>query len=121
MNASCRVAKAQRKLANFLRPHPFPASNRPRRSPSWRTQDSQKRILNTATMIIPIRCFSCGKVDAPARPALSNALANPYKVTADLWERYVRMIEQEGMMEGYVFPPEHHVHNIRRREMKGGI
>ncbi|KAK4451771.1 8 kDa subunit-domain-containing protein [Podospora aff. communis PSN243] len=33
-------------------------------------------------MIIPIRCFSCGKV------------------TADLWERYVRMIEQENMMEG---------------------
>ncbi|KAK0631789.1 8 kDa subunit-domain-containing protein [Immersiella caudata] len=33
-------------------------------------------------MIIPIRCFSCGKV------------------TADLWERYVRMIEQEGMLEG---------------------
>jgi len=33
-------------------------------------------------MIIPIRCFSCGKV------------------TGDLWERYLRMIEDEGMQEG---------------------
>ncbi|KAK0657554.1 DNA-directed RNA polymerases I/II/III subunit 10 [Cercophora newfieldiana] len=33
-------------------------------------------------MIIPIRCFSCGKV------------------TADLWERYIRMVEEQGVMEG---------------------
>ncbi|KAJ9161507.1 hypothetical protein NKR19_g2257 [Coniochaeta hoffmannii] len=33
-------------------------------------------------MIIPVRCFSCGKV------------------TGDLWERYLRMIEDEGMQEG---------------------
>lgn len=33
-------------------------------------------------MIIPIRCFSCGKV------------------TADLWERFVRLVEEEGVQEG---------------------
>ncbi|KAI5807717.1 DNA-directed RNA polymerases I, II, and III subunit RPABC5 [Peziza echinospora] len=32
-------------------------------------------------MIIPIRCFSCGKV------------------TADLWERYLRLLE-EGISDG---------------------
>ncbi|OIW26194.1 hypothetical protein CONLIGDRAFT_582376 [Coniochaeta ligniaria NRRL 30616] len=36
-------------------------------------------------MIIPIRCFSCGKACL---------------VTGDLWERYLRMIEDEGMQEG---------------------
>jgi len=34
-----------------------------------------------ATMIIPIRCFSCGKV------------------TGDLWERYIRLISESEMEE----------------------
>jgi DNA-directed RNA polymerase I, II, and III subunit RPABC5 len=25
------------------------------------------------------------------------------KVTADLWERYIRLVEEQGVMEGYVF------------------
>ena len=33
-------------------------------------------------MIIPIRCFSCGKV------------------TADLWERFVRLVEEQQTPEG---------------------
>ncbi|KAK4465518.1 8 kDa subunit-domain-containing protein [Cladorrhinum samala] len=33
-------------------------------------------------MIIPIRCFSCGRV------------------TGDLWERFVKMIEDEGLGDG---------------------
>ncbi|KAK4193451.1 8 kDa subunit-domain-containing protein [Podospora australis] len=33
-------------------------------------------------MIIPIRCFSCGKV------------------TGDLWEKFVKLIEEEGLNDG---------------------
>lgn len=33
-------------------------------------------------MIIPIRCFSCGKV------------------IGDLWERYLTLIEEEGLADG---------------------
>ncbi|AEO70247.1 e9c5a5f3-dc54-41b2-ab40-14bb0417fc67 [Thermothielavioides terrestris] len=33
-------------------------------------------------MIIPIRCFSCGKV------------------TGDLWEKFVKLIEEEGLSDG---------------------
>ncbi|KAF2396158.1 hypothetical protein EJ06DRAFT_534296 [Trichodelitschia bisporula] len=33
-------------------------------------------------MIIPVRCFSCGKV------------------IGDLWERYLKMIEQQEMSDG---------------------
>ncbi|KAK4136544.1 hypothetical protein BT67DRAFT_439551 [Trichocladium antarcticum] len=33
-------------------------------------------------MIIPIRCFSCGKV------------------TGDLWEKFVRLIEEEELTDG---------------------
>lgn len=43
------------------------------------------QLINRDTkMIIPIRCFSCGKV------------------IADLWERYLHLIEKEGMADGYV-------------------
>ncbi|KAF2262632.1 hypothetical protein CC78DRAFT_519859 [Lojkania enalia] len=33
-------------------------------------------------MIIPVRCFSCGKV------------------TGDLWERYLELIEEKGIPDG---------------------
>ncbi|KAK0731424.1 8 kDa subunit-domain-containing protein [Lasiosphaeris hirsuta] len=33
-------------------------------------------------MIIPIRCFSCGKV------------------TGDLWEKFVKVVDEDGLSEG---------------------
>ncbi|KAK5663515.1 hypothetical protein OQA88_3945 [Cercophora sp. LCS_1] len=33
-------------------------------------------------MIIPIRCFSCGKV------------------TGDLWEKFVKIVDEDGLSEG---------------------
>lgn len=56
-------------------------------------------------MIIPIRCFSCGKVWTPgiilalrcARRKLTTC-----QVTGDLWERYLQLIADPRKTDGYV-------------------
>lgn len=54
-------------------------------------------------MIIPIRCFSCGKVIPPSRYAGSVAGANSFiQVTGDLWERYLQLIADPRKNDGYV-------------------
>lgn len=51
-------------------------------------------------MIIPIRCFSCGKVRLPAMGREWNGSANVLRqVVADLWERYLQLLE-ENVTEG---------------------
>jgi len=47
-----------------------------------------------ANMIIPIRCFSCGKVESPPpQPSPPELLTNtPSQVIADLYEKYVQLI-----------------------------
>lgn len=53
-------------------------------------------------MIIPIRCFSCGKVRCarclllPDEPQLTSV-----QVVGDLWERYLRLVD-DGVEDGYV-------------------
>lgn len=53
-------------------------------------------------MIIPIRCFSCGKVGLPViRHARdSQELTTRAQVTGDLWERYLKLID-EGVTDGF--------------------
>lgn len=61
-------------------------------------------------MIIPVRCFSCGKVLFP--PARVHRLLLIWlQVIGDLWERYLKLID-EGITDGSVeaqplrpFPP----------------
>jgi DNA-directed RNA polymerase subunit N (RpoN/RPB10) len=64
-------------------------------------------------MIIPVRCFSCGKVSVhPTNRPISTRDQDtnnlPRKqVVGDLWTRYIKLIElpadgSEGMGEGYV-------------------
>jgi DNA-directed RNA polymerase subunit N (RpoN/RPB10) len=64
-------------------------------------------------MIIPVRCFSCGKVSdrAPNRPFVPTATKRTNnsreQVVGDLWTKYIKLIEiqpdgSEGMAEGYV-------------------
>lgn len=61
-------------------------------------------------MIIPVRCFSCGKVrssrlgpaPSPSRPFITLAcllLLTGTQVIGDLWERYLKLID-EGMPDG---------------------
>ncbi|PQE20748.1 hypothetical protein CJF30_00002068 [Rutstroemia sp. NJR-2017a BBW] len=51
-------------------------------------------------MIIPVRCFSCGKVHS--FKTLHEELSLIIKqVTGDLWERFVRLID-EGVNDGSV-------------------
>jgi DNA-directed RNA polymerase subunit N (RpoN/RPB10) len=62
-------------------------------------------------MIIPVRCFSCGKVNAlhlhrEPRKKLTKHLSRT-QVVGDLWTRYVKLIEEggpegKGIDEGYV-------------------
>ncbi|KAK4112004.1 hypothetical protein N656DRAFT_798865 [Canariomyces notabilis] len=40
-------------------------------------------------MIIPIRCFSCGK-----------ACRLRHWVTGDLWEKFIKLIEEDGLTDG---------------------
>jgi DNA-directed RNA polymerase I, II, and III subunit RPABC5 len=50
-------------------------------------------------MIIPIRCFSCGKVRS-ATTGLSEKCTNgSQQVIADLWERYMKLLEA-GVSDG---------------------
>jgi DNA-directed RNA polymerase subunit N (RpoN/RPB10) len=64
-------------------------------------------------MIIPVRCFSCGKVSdehpIPPSPSQTKKETNNSReqVVGDLWTRYIKLIElpadgSEGMGEGYV-------------------
>lgn len=53
-------------------------------------------------MIIPVRCFSCGKVGHdPYRWACYPSLTNLYskQVVGDLWERYLQLLD-EGIPDG---------------------
>ena len=54
-------------------------------------------------MIVPIRCFSCGKVRPPSR-APTRRMLTPNQVTGDLWERYMVMLTQENKLEVYGRP-----------------
>lgn len=55
-------------------------------------------------MIIPVRCFSCGKV---GRLSTACATEGPrltvLQVTGDLWERYLALIDQ-NVPDGYADP-----------------
>lgn len=52
-------------------------------------------------MIIPVRCFSCGKVCLITK-AVDLVFADTYlKVIGDLWERYLKLID-EGVTDGQV-------------------
>ncbi|TVY84635.1 DNA-directed RNA polymerases I [Lachnellula suecica] len=57
-------------------------------------------------MIIPVRCFSCGKVKLPRRKdalyfmwKIIGAVLIQVKVVGDLWERYLKLID-EGIQDG---------------------
>lgn len=50
-------------------------------------------------MIIPVRCFSCGKVKLLKSNALSRTVTDLNKVIGDLWERYLKLID-EGISDG---------------------
>lgn len=52
-----------------------------------------------AHMIIPVRCFSCGKVCEAAFVLVGEPIANAIQVTGDLWERYVKLVETDGIRE----------------------
>lgn len=52
-------------------------------------------------MIIPVRCFSCGKVRRCSCPSTYMRLTCA-KVVGDLWERYLKLID-EGVNDGYGF------------------
>jgi DNA-directed RNA polymerase I, II, and III subunit RPABC5 len=58
-------------------------------------------------MIIPVRCFSCGKASllllcsGPSACLYSNE--SLIQVVGDLWERYLRLLD-EGVPDGYVCP-----------------
>lgn len=54
-------------------------------------------------MIVPIRCFSCGKV-RPAPPSPAARTLTLEQVTGDLWERYMVMLTQENKLEVYGRP-----------------
>lgn len=53
-------------------------------------------------MIIPVRCFSCGKVRSPI-PQLPpvDPVVDSAQVIGDLWERYLKLID-EGTSDGLV-------------------
>jgi DNA-directed RNA polymerase I, II, and III subunit RPABC5 len=54
-------------------------------------------------MIIPVRCFSCGKVWLLKSTALLvQPLLTRLKVIGDLWERYLKLID-EGTTDGCVY------------------
>jgi DNA-directed RNA polymerase subunit N (RpoN/RPB10) len=58
-------------------------------------------------MIIPVRCFSCGKVsDIRANSRFARETDNYVRqVVGDLWTKYVKLIDPEngeGLTEGYV-------------------
>jgi DNA-directed RNA polymerase subunit N (RpoN/RPB10) len=42
-------------------------------------------------MIVPIRCFSCGKVLSPLFEAHAHILTKS-QVTGDLWEKYMNLL-----------------------------
>ena len=53
-------------------------------------------------MIIPVRCFSCGKVlvnDLFATLVLGANCTTIAKVVGDLWERYLQLLD-EGIADG---------------------
>lgn len=51
-------------------------------------------------MIIPVRCFSCGKVSLlPTPTPLPQPVLIHAKVIGDLWERYLKLID-EGTTDG---------------------
>jgi len=52
-------------------------------------------------MIIPVRCFSCGKVCFSARGSVKPGLwLTRLQVVGDLWESYVKLLA-EDVKEGY--------------------
>lgn len=50
-------------------------------------------------MIIPVRCFSCGKVCFNHDPKLRMILTLSWQVVGDLWERYLQLLD-EGVADG---------------------
>ena len=50
-------------------------------------------------MIIPIRCFSCGKVSRSSITRLAQLITRSEQVIADLWERYMALLE-DGVNDG---------------------
>ena len=53
-------------------------------------------------MIIPVRCFSCGKVRAPlySIPKATATDQEIHQVIGDLWERYLKLLD-DGISDGY--------------------
>jgi DNA-directed RNA polymerase subunit N (RpoN/RPB10) len=57
--------------------------------------------LLSIKMIIPVRCFSCGKVCFSARGSVKPGLwLTRLQVVGDLWESYVKLLA-EDVKEGY--------------------
>lgn len=54
-------------------------------------------------MIIPIRCFSCGKVPPHDLPPAQTPLINDTQVVGDLWESYLEKLDS-GMADVYALP-----------------
>ena len=61
-------------------------------------------------MIIPIRCFSCGKVSIVNTSLPAKFLTPESQVIADLYEKYIELIgttineEGDTMSDGFVNP-----------------
>nr|OQO16240.1 hypothetical protein B0A51_16062 [Rachicladosporium sp. CCFEE 5018] len=53
-------------------------------------------------MIIPVRCFSCGKVRLPSLspPISTRSLTPSLQVVGDLWNKYVKLIDPEQAENG---------------------
>jgi DNA-directed RNA polymerase I, II, and III subunit RPABC5 len=49
-------------------------------------------------MIVPIRCFSCGKVPSLLHGAHARIYSQSQQVTGDLWEKYMSLLS-DGMEE----------------------
>jgi DNA-directed RNA polymerase subunit N (RpoN/RPB10) len=56
-----------------------------------------ERPTTSSAMIIPVRCFSCGKVTLSLHRTLSNK-----QVIGDKWEQYLLYVQEYS--EGYLHP-----------------
>jgi DNA-directed RNA polymerase subunit N (RpoN/RPB10) len=74
--------------------------HRPTNAQEYLSQCSSSISTCSFRMIIPIRCFSCGKVWLLTSLHRCSRLLIRLQVTGDLWERYLKLIEDEKITDG---------------------